>query len=405
VSILFGHPTGNPNSHHAALAHFERGRLEAFVVPWMPTPSEQTLLNQLPGTQKLVSRLHRRYFEPLMVAPRIEGRMLEVLRLLRRALSRGADDERLAYEANDWLMRTMARECRRAKVSAVHSYEDCSLWQFEEAERLGKARIYDMPIGYYPAWQDLEKELASSCRDWLPSTGISSRRFVRPEQKKREMELANLVLAPSRFVEKTIQRYVDKPCAIASYGVNSDFWTPASSRLPGNQLRFLFAGQVSLRKGVHILLEAWRKANLPEAELKMVGRWDLADSVRRLISGNITYVPPCSHLELREHYRSADVFVFPSFFEGFGLVLLEAMACGLPFIASDSSGAGPDLAHTGAGYIVPTGDCEALLATLQKISNRRDSLPQMRIAARAKACKCSWKRYREAVSNAVAPFC
>src|SRR4029077_10539808 len=133
-------------------------------------------------------------------------------RLLRRALSRGADDERLAYEANDWLMRTMARECRRAKVSAVHSYEDCSLWQFEEAERLGKARIYDMPIGYYPAWQDLEKELASSCRDWLPSTGISSRRFVRPEQKKREMELANLVLAPSRFVEKTIQRYVNKPC-------------------------------------------------------------------------------------------------------------------------------------------------------------------------------------------------
>ena len=37
MSILFGHPTGNPNSHHAALAHFEAGRLEALCVPWMPS--------------------------------------------------------------------------------------------------------------------------------------------------------------------------------------------------------------------------------------------------------------------------------------------------------------------------------------------------------------------------------
>ena len=46
-------------------------------------------------------------------------------------------------------MRTMARECHRSTVKAVHAYEDCSLWQFLEAKRLGKACIYDMPICYY----------------------------------------------------------------------------------------------------------------------------------------------------------------------------------------------------------------------------------------------------------------
>src|SRR5437588_10676872 len=114
-----------------------------------------------------------------------------------------AGDERLAYEANDWLMRTMARRVAGPRITAIHSYEDCSLWQFEEAKRRGKACIYDMPIGYYPAWQKIEAELARKFSDWLPADGLPSRRFVRPEQKRREMELADLVLAPSNFVSDT----------------------------------------------------------------------------------------------------------------------------------------------------------------------------------------------------------
>ena len=102
----------------------------------------------------MATRLRRRRFEPLAEAPKIQGRIGEIKRLVVRALGRG--DEGLSYEANDWLMRTMARECNRPSVTAVHAYEDCSLLQFEEAKRRGKACIYDMPIGYYPAWQEAE---------------------------------------------------------------------------------------------------------------------------------------------------------------------------------------------------------------------------------------------------------
>ena len=45
-------------------------------------------------------------------------------------------------------MRTMARECHRSTVTAVHAYEDCSLWPFMEAKRLGKACVYDLPTCY-----------------------------------------------------------------------------------------------------------------------------------------------------------------------------------------------------------------------------------------------------------------
>ena len=99
----------------------------------------------------MTQRLSRRHFQALAGVPKVQGRVGELRRLLIRAMGRG--DDRLSNEANDWLMRTMTRECRRSSVTAVHAYEDCSLLQFVEAKRLGKACIYDMPIGYYPAWE------------------------------------------------------------------------------------------------------------------------------------------------------------------------------------------------------------------------------------------------------------
>src|SRR5215467_4736340 len=139
MTILFGHPTGNPNSHQAALAHFEAGRLEAFCVPWMPSSMSLRALERVGRLRPMSQRLRRRHFPPLAGAPKVQGRLGEFGRLLTRALGRG--DERLSYEANDWLMRTMRRECRRPAVTAVHAYEDCSLWQFVEAKRHSKACI------------------------------------------------------------------------------------------------------------------------------------------------------------------------------------------------------------------------------------------------------------------------
>src|SRR5262249_29371838 len=127
MTVLVGHPAGNPNSHQAALSHFDAGRLEAFCVPWMPSLRMLRLLEQIGPLRPMLRRADRRHFPPLVRAPKIQGRIGELHRLLTRAF--GRCDEGLSYEANDWLMRTMVRECRRPAVTAVHSYEDCSLWQ------------------------------------------------------------------------------------------------------------------------------------------------------------------------------------------------------------------------------------------------------------------------------------
>jgi len=402
MTILFGHPTGNPNSHHAALAHFEAGRLEAFCVPWMPSTFTLRSLRGFGPLRPFSERLSRRHFDRLADAPKVQGRAGEFRRLLTRAL--GFGDERLSYEANDWLMRAMRSECSRPSVRAVHSYEDCSLWQFEEARRLGKACIYDMPIGYYPAWEQTQTQLAREFADWLPEHGLPSTRYVRRDQKRLEMDLADLVLVPSKFVEATIRKFhPNKNLSRAAYGVDSEFWVPPSERTRRGPMRFIYAGQLSVRKGTPLLLEAWRSAALHDAVLELVGMWQLDLKKRFALPSGVTYKPSCSREELRARYHAADVFVFPSFFEGFGLVLLEAMACGLPVVATEAS-AGPELLTGENGLLIATGDRDALIEGLRWFSSHRDALPEMRRHARATAERFTWENYRRAVTDSVAPY-
>jgi alpha-maltose-1-phosphate synthase len=424
--ILFGHPTGNPNSHHAALAHYERGRLAAFCVPWFPGKFALKALSFFPGTKAEAVRLRRRRFEPLARAPKIQGRPGEWSRLLARRAGLGS--EKLAYDANDWLMNTMARATRRPSVSAVHSYEDCSLRQFEEAKRSGKACIYDMPIGYYPWWDEKQKQLARDYADWVPAGGLPSSRYVRPEQKIKEMELADLVLVACSFVEKTIREfYPDKKIELAPYGVDAEFWSPgeagehaaygrqhtaegatllpatSDSRLATSPLRFIYAGQSSIRKGTPALIEAWEKAQLRDAELLLVGSWQLADSKLKQLPRGVRFVPPVGPERLRDLYRASDVFVFPSFFEGFGLVILEAMACGLPVISSECS-AGPDVLDESCGRLIGSGQLDELVESVRWFAAHPEELSAMKRAARRRAEQFTWENYRQAVGNAVAEF-
>ncbi len=369
----------------------------------MPGDLTLRVISALPGLKVKAARLARRHFSPLARAPKIEGRLGEMRRLWRRSLSQS--DEGLSYEANDWLMHTMARASHRPAVTAVHSYEDCSLLQFEEAKRLGKACIYDMPIGYYPAWEQSQEKLAQKFSDWLPPGGLPSNRWVRPAQKLREMDLADLVIAPSSFVRQTILRFhPNKRVALAPYGVDLEFWRPPSvPRPPSSELRFLYAGQLSIRKGIPVLLEAWERAGIPDAKLVLVGSWQLTEERRSSLTSTMEYHPPCSAEALRGHYHNADLFLLPSFFEGLPLVLLEALACGLPVVGTEATAA-PDILDEASGRIISSGNMEQLVETLRWFGQNRDKIPAMKSAARARAESCTWQHYRRCVSEAAATF-
>jgi glycosyltransferase involved in cell wall biosynthesis len=295
----------------------------------------------------------------------------------------------------------MARECHRSAVTVVHAYEDCSLWQFQEAKRLGKACVYDMPICYYPTREKTQAELHQKYSGWLSPNWSPAVHDMPAEQKRQEMALADLTLVPSLYVEGTIREfYPHQEIARAPYGVDAEFWTPGSTNKPPGPLQFIYAGHASLRKGIPLLIEAWSKAELCDAELTLVGPWMLADSKRRALPPGIEWFPPCSPQALRDRYRESDVFVFPSFAEGFGLVLLEAMACGLPAIASEAT-IGPEIITADSGFIIPTGDLDRLVELLRWFERHRDQLPVMGRQAREQAARWTWSNYRSLVTRAV----
>ncbi len=398
MSILFGHPIGNPNSHHAALAYAEAGVLESFCVAWMPAAGTIEMMKSFRPLRRSAQRLERRRFGPLSDIQKVQGRGGEFYRLSMRALGlRGY----MYDQTNRWLMRTMARECHRSAVTAVHAYEDCSLWQFVEAKRLGKACIYDLPTCYYPAWEKAQAQLIQKYSDWMPTNGSLATHNLRLEQKRKEIELADLTLVASRYVESTVREfYPQKAIARIPYGIDVEFWKPRPNQKKSGLLRFIYAGNVTARKGVPLLIDAWSKAALRDAELSLVGSWGVAESKRRSLPPGVRWAPACSSQALRDHYRGSDVFVFPTYSDGFGLVLLEAMACGLPAIASEAS-IGPEIITAGSGFVAAPGDLDRMVELLKWFDQHRDELPAMSRKARAEAARSTWSNYRQSIRGAV----
>jgi glycosyltransferase involved in cell wall biosynthesis len=160
----------------------------------------------------------------------------------------------------------------------------------------------------------------------------------------------------------------------------------------------LFAGQVGLRKGVPHLLAAWERLRLQEARLWLAGSLALdRQYLARHTDGgnNVTYLGALPRTQLLDLMRQVDLFVFPSLAEGFGLVIGEAMACGLPVLTTRNTG-GTELITDGReGWCVPAHSVEALVERLEWACSNRDRLYEMGTQARRRAEEWTWGDYRQ----------
>lgn len=219
-----------------------------------------------------------------------------------------------------------------------------------------------------------------------------------------EFELADYAAVPSEFVRQSfIQRgFPSHKLLLLPYGVDTARFRPANPDRPSDRpFRALFVGQVTARKGVLELLEAWRRLDWRDAELWIVGRPDAA--VRRHLAPYmglagvrwLGYVPDPVTL-----YQGADVFVFPSHEEGSALVTYEAMACGLPMITTFQ--AGSMARHEEEALIVPPGDVPALMQALQRLREDEGLRRRLGQAARRRAEQFTWEDYGRRLVQAYA---
>ncbi len=216
-------------------------------------------------------------------------------------------------------------------------------------------------------------------------------------QIEQEFALADTIIIQSRFSERTlVERGIPAEKLVRiPLGVDVRRFAPAESRSSG-PFRVLFVGQLTLRKGLQYLLEAWKQLHWNDAELLVVGQ--LMPDFKPVMKhyADLTGVRWVGHTsDPVAYYQQSDAFVMPSVEDGFGLVLTEAMACALPVIVSDHTGAA-DLVRDGEnGWIVQYDQVEQYAAALQELRDHPAAARQMGQAARAIAVQQTWTCYRK----------
>jgi glycosyltransferase involved in cell wall biosynthesis len=216
------------------------------------------------------------------------------------------------------------------------------------------------------------------------------------ERELREYQLADRILVPSeRARQSFIQRGVDAERVVKiPYGVDiSAFSMPTGERCPG---AVVSVATVGLQKGHTHLLQAFQMLRTQNTSLTLVGAvlpgWDKR---LRLNQPGIRVTGPVSRSRVIEELRRASVFVLASVHDGFGMVIAQAMACGLPVIATEATGV-RELVTDGVEGIVVSAppDAQVLAEAIDCLLSDRERAQAMGAAARRKVESLGcWDRY------------
>jgi glycosyltransferase involved in cell wall biosynthesis len=405
--ILFSHPTGNANVRQAALGLKEAGLLGEFWTCLAPEARAAWVRCLPAGLRRQVLRRAA----PEELAGRIRMRPgRELGRLAAVAAGWGWPVRREeGFCSVDAVYQDLDTACARrversgGMFSGVYGYEDGALETFRAAGRAGAAKIYDLPIGYWRAARELLTEEAELRPEWagtLPGNLDSAGKTAR---KDEEIALADRIVVATTFTRETLKRHpgFGAEVSVTPYGAPVVAGGEKGRRERGGRLRVLFAGSLGQRKGLAYLLEAVELLGAG-VELTLIGRPAGRCAPLERALGRHRWIESCPHAEMLAEMRRHDVLVFPSLFEGFGLVILEAMAQGTPVITTGHT-AGPDVITDGVdGFIVPIRSAEVIAARLEGLARDGDELERMGRAARATAERFAWADYRRGVAGVVA---
>jgi len=403
--LLIAHPSGNSFFRAAARAFHSAGWLQELdsCICWDP---DSVLANLLPDASTV--QLGRRAFTDVPFALQHSYPWRELGRLLSSGLpfpwlcrhEKGPFSIDSVYRSFD------SHVARRLPgfvgLQAVYAYEDGALSTFEAASSLGLRRIYDLPIGYWRAAQQIfqeERELKPEWASTLTGLNDSTSKLARKDQ---ELQLADLVVVPSEFVRATILDHTEVTASIAvvPFGSPPPLATPPPTPTSG-PLRVLYVGSLGQRKGLSYVLDAVMALGA-QVNLTLIGRVS-SPECRPLLAAleRHRWIETLPHHQILEQMSQHDLLVLPSLFEGYALVISEALSQGLPVLTTPNSGAMNTIRNGVEGYIVPIRNTEAIVERLQQLVRNRDQLIVMREACLRRAAELSWAGYEDRLRSVV----
>ena len=410
--ILFSHPLSTPFTREAALALAEAGSLMEVetCLHWIPGNAWERFL---PGS--VARELGRRSYpeavrsklrtRPWREVGRLLAGRLPGLRGLTRHETGPCSVDAVFHDLDRVTARRVAALAKGTRgLRGVYAYEDGALATFRAARTRGLRCVYDLPIGYWRAGQRIFAEEAEREPEWAPTLTGRSDSAPKLARKDAEIAAADTVVVASSFTRQTLAEAPELKATVevVPYGAPEVAESSARrERRPGEPLRVLFAGTLGQRKGLSYLLEAVTSLGR-HVELTLLGT-PTARNCAPLDAAMRTYrwIESLPHAGVLAEMARQDVLVFPSLFEGFGLVLLEAMSRGVTVITTAHT-AGPDLLEDGVdGFLVPTRSAAAIAEKLELLVREPERVAAMGEAARRKAAACSWAAYRRRLAAVV----
>jgi len=303
-----------------------------------------------------------------------------------------------------WAGRTFCEKIIAAGLghaASVYAFNNAALELLRHARALGRFTVLEQTI----APKQIECEWMNGEREEFPdweSTPQPDRlldRFI--ERQAAEWEAADVILCGSEFVRAGIVRCGGPAhrCRVVPYGVDSSFCPTARAPHHG-PLRVLTVGVVGLRKGSPYVLAAARQLR-SRAIFRMVGGIQAGDGAQSQLRNVVELIGPVPRSEVLKHFQWADVLLLPSLCEGSATATYEALACGLPVIATPNAGT---VVRDGVeGFIVAARNVEGIVRSLERLINDRDRLRQMSENARRRSDEFNFRAYQKNLLAALQP--
>ncbi|MFV8336876.1 glycosyltransferase family 4 protein [Flavobacterium sp. RSP29] len=406
MKTILSHPTLNANSKAVVSGFLRQKRLYQLYTAVAVYPGQFLyLLSKI----ELFKDFKRRQLNPLWQPFTKSRAFYELGRLLASKLKMNgliAHEkgvfciDRVYHEHDIWV----AKNLKKAKsLEAIYAYEDGALATFRAAKELGIQCVYDLPIGYWKSARLLLQTELDSNPAWASTLTGFKDSAEKLGRKDEELALADVIFVASSFTKKTLEDYSGKlpEIRVIPYGFPDVTIDRTYLPIVDRKLKILFVGGLSQRKGLSYLFEAV-EGLAAEVSLTVVGNKAVDDcNALNEALGTHSWIPSLPHNEILECMRNHDVLVFPSLFEGFGLVITEAMSQGTPVITTDRT-AGPDLISAGVdGWLVEAGSSVAIKKVIAEILEKPELLKQFGQAAQSKAKMRPWTAYGDELVQAV----
>ena len=275
-----------------------------------------------------------------------------------------------------------AQQLAHSEVDALYTFTEVGLEPLRWAAKHNFPACLDSPTGHVRNFRHI---LQQETRRWcnVPFLGHPTEAMCR--RAEEEYRLAGLIRTSSAWAKQSLIAggvAADK-IVVVPMPINLHRFQPAVQRLPPEgPLRICFVGSVDCRKGFVYLLRALQQFTPQQTTLRMVGG-TVNRACRKLLqreaAGLNVVCEPGDPLPV---YQQSELFVLPSLEDGFGLVVAEAMACGLPVIVTDQCGAAAWVTPGETGWVIPSANTPALAEALALALQMRQQLPLMGTHAR-----------------------